>query len=89
MDSFRFVEAYLLHIEPVVGDWSAISPFLGGGSDSSERSALINSSEEMGQARDTSTCVTFNALNSTSSPRILDSLFMLLEGEKMNLQMFS
>jgi len=54
-------------------------------SDSSERLALINSSEEMGQARDTSTPVTFNALNSTSSPRILDSLFMLFdrhEGEK-------
>ena len=43
-------------------------------SDSSERSALINTSEEMGQARDTSTHVIFNALNSTSSPRILDSL---------------
>ena len=43
-------------------------------SDSSERSALINTSEEMGQARDTSTHVTFNAVNSTSSLRILDSL---------------
>jgi len=60
-------------------------------SDSSERLALINTSEleEMGQARDTSTHVTFNALNSTSSPRILDSLFLLFdrrEGEKKNLQ---
>jgi len=43
-------------------------------SDSPERSALINTSKEMGQARDTSTQVTFNALNSTSSPQILDSL---------------
>ena len=43
-------------------------------SDSSERLALINTSEEMGQARDTSTHVTFNALNLTSSPRILDRL---------------
>ena len=43
-------------------------------SDSSERLALINTSEEMGQARDTSTHVTFNALNPTSSPRILDRL---------------
>jgi len=60
-------------------------------SDSSERLALINTSEELGQARDTSTHVTFNALNSTSSPRILDSLFMLFdrrEGGKKNLQMF-
>jgi len=59
-------------------------------SDSSERSALINSSEEMAQARDTSTCVTFNALNSTSSPRILDSLLycsMDAREEKQNLQM--
>ena len=32
-------------------------------SDSSERLALIDTSEEMGQARDTSTPVTFNALN--------------------------
>jgi len=36
-------------------------------SNSSERLALINTSEEMGQARDISTHVTFNALNSTSS----------------------
>jgi len=43
-------------------------------SDSSERLALMNTLKEMGQARDTSTHVTFNALNSTSSPRILDSL---------------
>ena len=43
-------------------------------SDSSERWALMNTSEEMGQARDTSTQVTLNALNSTNSPRILDSL---------------
>jgi len=60
-------------------------------SDSSERLALINSSEEMGQARDTSTHVTFNALNSTSSPRILDSLLcrsMDVREEKKNLQMF-
>ena len=59
-------------------------------SDSSERLALINTSEEMGQARDTSTHVTFNALNSTSSPRVLDSLFMVFDrrkGEKKNLQM--
>ena len=59
-------------------------------SDSSQRSALINSSEEMAQARDTSTCVTFNALNSTSSPRILDSLLycsMDAREEKQNLQM--
>jgi len=49
---------------------------------------MINTSEEMGQARDTSIHVTYNALNSTSSPRILDSLLMLLdrrEGEKKNL----
>jgi len=60
-------------------------------SDSFERLALINTSEEIGQARDTSTHVTFDALNSTSSPRIFDSLFMLFderEGEKKNLQMF-
>jgi len=43
-------------------------------SDSSQRLALMNTSEEIGQARDTSTHVTFNALNSTSSPRILHSL---------------
>jgi len=54
----------------------------GGFSDSSQRLALINTSEEMGQARDTSTRVTFNALNSTSSPRILDSLFMLFDRRK-------
>jgi len=48
---------------------------------SSERLALtrINTSEEMGQARDASTLVTFNALNSTSSHQILDSLFMLFD----------
>ena len=42
-------------------------------SDSSERLALINTLEEMGlgQARDTSTLVTFNALNSTALPRFL------------------
>ena len=60
-------------------------------SDSSERSALINTSEEMGQARDTSTHVPFNALNSTSSPRILDSLLcrsMNAREDKKNLQMF-
>jgi len=60
-------------------------------SDSSERLALMHKSEEMGQARDTSTHVTCNALNSTSSPRILDSLFMLFngrEGGKKNLQIF-
>ena len=44
-------------------------------SDSSERSALINTSEEMGQARDTNTLVTFNALSSTSSPRILEQTY--------------
>ena len=60
-------------------------------SDSSERLALINTSEDMRQARDTSTRVTFNALNSTSSPRILDSLLccsMDAREEKQNLQMF-
>ena len=60
-------------------------------SDSSERSALINTSEEMGQARDTSTHVTFNALNSSSSPRILHSLLcrsMNAREEKKNLQIF-
>jgi len=30
MDSFRFCETYLLQIKLFVGDWSAISPFLGG-----------------------------------------------------------
>jgi len=44
--------------------------------DSSERVALLNTSEETGQARDTSTHVIFNVLNSTSSPQILDSLFL-------------
>ena len=54
-------------------------------SDSSERLELINKSEEMGHVRDTSTHVTFNTLNSTSWPRILNSLFILFErreGEK-------
>jgi len=45
-------------------------------SDSSERLALLNTSEEMGQARDTSAHVTFNVLNLTSSPQILDSHFL-------------
>jgi len=51
-------------------------------SDFSERLASMNTSEEMGQARDTSTHVTFNALNSTSSPRILNSLFTLFNGRE-------
>jgi len=51
-------------------------------SNSSERLALMNTSEEMGQARDPSTQVTLNALNSTSSPWILDSLFMLFNGRE-------
>jgi len=42
----------------------------------------MHNSEEMGQARDTGTHVTFNALNSTSSSRILDSLFMLFNGRE-------
>jgi len=42
--------------------------------DSSECSELMNTSEEMGQARDTSTRVTVNTLNYTNSPWILDSL---------------
>jgi len=49
------------------------------------------SEESLGQARDTSTHVTFNALNSTSSPRILESLLycsMDARDEKKNLQMF-
>ena len=60
-------------------------------SDSYERLALMNTSEEMGQARDTSTHVTLNALNSRSSPLILDSLLycsMDARDEKKNLQMF-
>jgi len=51
----------------------------------------MNTSEEMWQARDTSTHVTFNALNSTGSPRILDSLLycsMDARDEKKNFQMF-
>ena len=43
-------------------------------SNSSECLALMNTLEEMGQARDTSTHVTFNALHSIRSPRIFDSL---------------
>jgi len=64
----------------------------GKSSDSSERLALMNTLEEMGQARDTSTHVTFNALNSTSSPRILDSLLCCsldAREEKKNLHTFS
>ena len=43
-------------------------------SDSSERLAWMNTSEEMGQGRDTSIHVTFNVLNSTLAPRLLRSL---------------
>jgi len=50
-----------------------------GGRRDRQPGALINTSEETGQARDTSTFVTFNALNSTNSPLILDSLFMLFD----------
>jgi len=34
-----------------------------------------DTSEEMGQARDTSTPVTFNVLNSTNSPQILETYY--------------
>jgi len=44
--------------------------------------ALLNTSEEMGQARDTSTHVTFNVLNSTSSPRVLHSPLILIDGTR-------